>query len=69
MSQQPIVQQTLEQPAVVVVQQPVQQQSQPVVKRILNDWKISTKCHAMYYGQVVVVPCPGDQKVIRGKPS
>lgn len=38
-------------------------------KRVLNEWKISKKCHALYYGQVVVVPCPGEQRVVRGKPS
>jgi hypothetical protein len=39
------------------------------IKRVLNDWKISKKCHALYYGQIVVVPCPGEQRVVRGKPS
>lgn len=36
---------------------------------ILNDWKISKKQHALYYGQVVTVPCQGDIRVIRGKPN
>jgi hypothetical protein len=38
-------------------------------KKIINEWKISKKCHALYYGKVVDVPCPGEARVIRGKPS
>lgn len=58
------------------MQTPTAQQVAPVpappaggIKRVLNDWKISKKCHALYYGQIVVVPCPGEQRVVRGKPS
>lgn len=36
---------------------------------VINDWKISKKRHAHYYGQVVTVPCSGDVRVIRGKPT
>ena len=38
-------------------------------RKVINDWKISKKRHASYYGKIVVVPCPGDARVIKGKPS
>jgi len=56
-------------PAPAPTSAPAPVQAAPAAKKIINEWKISKKCHALYYGKVVDVPCPGEARVIRGKPS